>query len=289
MKTMFAITGATGAIGGRIATRLAELRHAQRLIVRDATRAPELAGATVAEASYADPLALRRALTGVHTLFMVSASEASDRAQQHINAVDAAVEAGVERIIYLSFTGAAPDATFTFARDHWRTEEHVRSASVRFTFLRDNLYQDVFPFIPDSNGVIRGPAADGQVGAVARDDIAEVAVAVLLGDSGHDGHIYDVTGPEAITLHQVAEELSRATGRSITYYAETLQEAYESRASYGAAAWEVEGWVSSYAAIAKGEMNVLSDTVNELTGHSPMSFANFLQRYPESYQHLLTA
>jgi NAD(P)H dehydrogenase (quinone) len=241
MKTMFGITGATGAIGGRIATRLAELRHAQRLVVRDASRAPELAGAKVAEASYADPQALRRALAGVQTFFMVSASEASNRVQQHINAVDAAVEAGVERIVYLSFTGAAPDATFAFARDHWRTEEHVRSTSVRYTFLRDNLYQDVIPFIPDSDGVIRGPAADGQVGAVARDDIADVAVAVLLRYGGHDGRTYDVTGPEAITLHQAAEELSRATGRSITYYAETLQEAYESRTSYGGAAWEVEG------------------------------------------------
>ena len=289
MKTMFGITGATGAIGSRIATLLAELGVAQRLIVRDASRAPELAGAKVAEASYADPQALRRALAGVHTFFMVSASEASDRVQQHINAVDAAVEAGVERIVYLSFTGAAPDATFTFDRDHWRTEEHVCSASVRFTFLRDNLYQDVIPFIPDSDGVIRGPAGDGQVGAVARDDIADVAVAVLLGYGGHDGRTYDVTGPEAITLHQVAEELSRATGRSITYYDETLQEAYESRASYGAAVWEVEGWVSSYAAIANGEMNVVSDTVSELTGHSPMSFADFLRMNPESYQHLLTA
>ena len=116
-----------------------------------------------------------------------------------------------------------------------------------------------------------------------------MAVAILLGDGGHDGRTYDVTGPEAITLHQVAEELSQATGRSITYHAETLQEAYESRASYDAAEWEVEGWVTSYAAIANGEMNVLSDTVSKLTDHAPMSFAEFLQRNPESYQHLLTA
>ena len=114
-------------------------------------------------------------------------------------------------------------------------------------------------------------------------------MAVLLGDGNHDGLTYDVTGPEAITLHQVAEELSWATGRSITYHAETLKEAYESRASYGAAEWEVEGWVTSYAAIANGEMNVVSDTVSKLTGHSPMSFSDYLKRYPESYQHLLTS
>jgi NAD(P)H dehydrogenase (quinone) len=78
---------------------------------------------------------------------------------------------------------------------------------------------------------------------VTRDDIADVAVAVLLGD-GHDGGTYDVTGPEATTLHEAAQELSRVTGRTITYHAETLEEAYASRASYGAPELPVrqEGW-----------------------------------------------
>ena len=285
-QTGFAITGATGAVGGTISSRLAESGHAQRLIVRDAGRAPNLQGAEVAEASYEDPEAMREALAGMHTFFMVSGSEAFDRAQQHIAAVDAAVAAGVERIVYLSFVGAAPDATFTFARDHWRTEEHVRSTGLRHTFLRDNMYLDYLPAFAGTDGVIRGPAGDGRVGAVARDDIAEVVVAILLGE-GPDGRTYDVTGPEAITLHEAAEVLSRVTGRTITYHAETLEEAYASRASYGAPDWEVEGWVTSYAAIAAGEMNVVSDTVSELTGHAPMTLAVFLERHPESYRHLL--
>jgi NAD(P)H dehydrogenase (quinone) len=285
-QTGFAITGATGAVGGRISSRLAELGHGQRLIVREAGRAPDLPGAEVAEATYEDPEAMRRALAGVHTFFMVSGSEAFDRVHQHIAAVDAAVAAGVERIVYLSFVGAAPDATFTFARDHWRTEEHIRSTDLRHTFLRDNMYLDYLPALAGTDGVIRGPAGDGRVGAVARDDIAESVVAILLGE-GHDGRTYDVTGPEAITLHEAAEELSRVTGRTITYYAETLEEAYASRASYGAPEWEVEGWVTSYSAIATGEMNVVSDTVSKLTGHAPMTLADFLERHPESYRHLL--
>jgi NAD(P)H dehydrogenase (quinone) len=283
---LFGVTGATGAVGGRVAARLAGSGHSQRLIVRDKSRAPNLPGAEAAEASYDDPEAMRRALAGVETLFMVSAGEAADRVRQHIAAVDAAVAAGVERIVYLSFIGAAPEATFAFARDHWHTEEHVRATGVRHTFLRDNMYMDFLPALAGADGVIRGPAGDGRVAAVARDDIADVAAAVLLGD-GHDGRTYDVTGSEAITLHEVAEELSRVTGRTITYYAETLEEAYASRASYGAPEFEVEGWVTSYAAIATGEMDVVSDTVYELTGHEPMTLADFLRRYPESHQHLL--
>ena len=84
VETMFGITGATGAIGGRIASRLAELSYAQRLIVRDASRAPDLPGASVAEASYANPQALLRALTNVQTLFIVSTSEAPDRVERDL-------------------------------------------------------------------------------------------------------------------------------------------------------------------------------------------------------------
>jgi len=231
---------------------------------------------------------MRRALAGVKTFFMVSGGEAADRVRHHVAAIDAAVAAGVERIVYLSFINAAPDATFTFARDHWHTEEHVRAVGLRHTFLRDNMYIDFLPALAGNDGVIRGPAGDGRVGAVARDDIADVAVAVLLGD-GHDGRTYDVTGPEAITLQEVAEELSQVTGRSITYHAETLEEAYESRAIYGAPHFEVEGWVTSYAAIAAGEMDVVSDTVSKLTGQPPMTLADFLRRHPESYRHLFSA
>ena len=281
-----AITGATGGLGGRVARRLADRGVAQRLVVRDPTRAPELPGAEVARAAYDDGEAVRRALDGVDTLLLVSASEAVDRVRLHSGAVDAAVAAGVQRIVYTSFLACSPEATFTFARDHWHTEEHLRKTGVRHTFLRDSLYLDVFPLFAGGDGVIRGPAGDGRVAAVARDDVADVAVAVLLGD-GHDGRTYDLTGPEAFTLRQAAEELSRASGRAVTYHAETLDQAYASRAGYGAPHWEVTGWVTTYVAIAAGELDVVSDTVATVAGHPPMDLAEFLRRNPASYRHLV--
>ena len=283
----FAVSGATGAVGSRVAARLTDSGQSQRSIVRDAGRAPELPGAEAVEASYEEPEAMRVALAGAETFFMVSAGEAADRVRQHVAAVNAAVAAGVERIVYLSFLGASPEATFTFARDHWHTEEHIRASGVRYAFLRDSLYLEMLPTMAETDGVIRGPAGDGRVAAVARDDVADAAVAVLLDEGEHDGRTYDVTGPEAITFYEVAEELSQITGRDVTYHAETLEEAYESRASYGAPGWEVEGWVTSYAAIATGEMNVVSDAVARLTGHEPQDLSEFLHRHPESYRHLV--
>ena len=276
-----AVTGATGQLVGRIARRLADRGVPQRLVVRDAARAPDLPGAEVAVAAYGDEAAMRAALDGVSTLMLVSASEVPDRVALHRTAVEAALAAGVRRGVYTSFVGAAPEATGTFARHHWYAEEHLRSTGVAHTILRDNLYLDYFPLMVWEDGVIRGPGGDGRAAPVARDDIADAAVGALLdqGD-GHDGRTYDLTGPRAMTLHEVAAELTRVTGREVRYRDETVEEAYASRARFGAPDWEVEGWVTTYVAIARGEMEVVTDHVERLAGHPPMSLAEYLAANP---------
>jgi NAD(P)H dehydrogenase (quinone) len=283
---LIAVTGATGGLGGRVARRLAERGVGQRLVVRNLGRAPELAGAEAAAASYDDPERLRRAFQWARTLLMVSASEDPDRLRLHANVVDAAADAGVEQVVYTSFFGAAPDCTFTFGRDHWHTEELIRASGLRHTFLRDNLYLDFLPLMVGADGVIRGPAADGRVAAVTRDDIADVAVAALLEGDRHAGRTYDLTGPEALTMAEVAEELTRFAGRTVTYHAETLEEAYASRAHYGAPDWEVAGWVTTYAAIANGDLEAVSGDVAAVAGHPPMGLAEFLRRNPDSHSRL---
>jgi uncharacterized protein YbjT (DUF2867 family) len=271
------VTGATGGLGSRIARRLAEAGVPQRLIVRDPGRAPSLPSAEVAQAAYGEPAALLNALDGVDTLMLLSATESADRVALHKATVDAAVAAGVGRIVYTSFVGAAPGATFTFARDHWHTEQHIRAVGVGFTFLRDNLYLDFVPGFTGEDGVIRGPAGDGRTAAVARDDVAAVAARVLV-DPGHSGATYDLTGPAAFTLAEAAAVLTEAWGRKIRYEPETLDEAYRSRECYGAPAWEVAGWVTSYAAIASGELSQLSTAVEDITGSRPISLAEYVGR-----------
>ncbi|ORT59452.1 SDR family oxidoreductase [Streptomyces sp. CB03238] len=287
MSSVIAVTGASGRIGGRVARRLADRGVKTRLLGRDPARLPELPGAVkAAPAPYGDGEAMRRALDGAGTLFLVSAHESPDRIQEHRTAIDAALAAGVGRIVYVSFLGAAPQATFTFARDHWHTERYIEAKGVPHTFLRDSWYLAGFAAMTGEDGVIRGPAGYGRVAAVAHEDIADVAAAVLLGEGDHDGATYDVTGEEALTLAEAAAELSRATGRTITYVPETRAEAYASRARYGAEHWEVTGWVTSYEAIAAGEMSTAADTVRRLTGHAPMTLRQYLTAHPRSYAHL---
>jgi len=286
MDRVIAVTGATGGLGGRVAARLADHGVPQRLLVRDAARAPDLLHAEVVTfAGYDDPGGLRAALDGVDTLLLVSAAEHPDRVSLHRGAVDAAVAAGVGHIVYTSFQGAAPDCTFTFGRDHFHTEEHIKATGVTHTFLRDNLYLDFIPLLCGADGVIRGPAGDGRVAAVARDDVAEVATAVLTGD-GHEDQTYDLTGPEAFTLAEAAEEIARASGRLVTFENETVEEAYASRRPSGAADFEIDGWVSTYTAIAAGELDAVSDCVERFVDRPPIGLAAWLRANPESFRHL---
>ncbi len=273
-----AVTGSTGGLGGMVARELAGAGFAQRLLVRDPSRAPDLEQAATAVCSYGDAEAARNALEGVRVLFMVSAAEAEDRLQQHFAFVDAAAGAGVQHVVYTSFYGAAPDATFTLARDHYATEERIRASGMDYTFLRDNFYLDFLPLMTDDQGVIKGPAGDGVFSGVAREDIARSAVAVLRDPAIHKGRTYQLTGPEELSMARAAEIISAGTGRNVTYQAETLEEAYASRAPYNAPKWQVDAWVSTYTAMAAGEMAGISLDVHGLTGQDPISLAEFLTR-----------
>ena len=212
---------------------------------------------------------------------MVSGSEEPNRLAGHRTFIDAAAAVGVRRIVYTSFFGASASCTFTLGRDHWHTEQHIRSTGMAFTFLRDNLYADVFLDFAGPEGVLRGPAGDGRISAVARADVIDAAVAVLgataAGEaSPHDGASYGLTGPVALTLTEIAATITGVTGRHVRYQPETVDEAYASRPSYGAPRWQVDALVSAYTAIASGELAEVTDDVLLVTGHPALSLAELL-------------
>jgi uncharacterized protein YbjT (DUF2867 family) len=245
--TVIAVTGATGHVGGRVARLLADLEP--RLIVRDPGRAPEIAGATIARASYDDLDAAVAALRGVDALFMVSASESRTRRDEHRTFIRAAAEAGVGHLVYTSLVGAAPDAAFTLGRDHHDAEQAIVETGLAHTFLRDNFYLDVLPYFADEEGVIRGPAGDGRTAAVARADVADVAT-----------------------------RMSTFLGRPVRFEDETVEQAYAWRkARYGAEDWQLDAWVSTYTAIRDGEFTTVTDDVRRLTGHEPRSLEDVLR------------
>ncbi len=267
-RGVLALTGVTGTLGGLVLEQLADL--APIAVVRDAARAP--AGVEVRVAAYADADECRAAFTGVDTLLLVSASESPTRRLDHATAIAAAAEAGVGHVVYTSFQSAAPDATFTLGRDHHEAEQALRASGMRWTFLRDGLYQESLVRFADADGVVRGPAGDGRIAAVAQQDIADVAAAVLRDPAPHAGETYTLTGPEAPTMAEAIARGGIATGRTLRYEDETVEDAYAwRRDAWGAEDWQLDAWVSTYTAIADGSLGTVSPDVERVLGRPARS------------------
>jgi uncharacterized protein YbjT (DUF2867 family) len=247
-----------------------------RLLVRSPERAPRIPGAVALQSVYGDGERSVEALRGTRVLLMVSAAESATRLDEHRAFVDAAAAAGVGHVVYTSFVGASPRSTFTLGRDHAHTEDHIRASGMSFTFLRDSLYANFLPRMVGEDGALRGPAGSGRVAAVAQEDVAAVAARVLLHPEAHVDATYALTGPSAFTLAEAAATLSRLTGREVRYVDESLEEAYASRASYGAPKWQVDAWVSTYTAIAAGELEQVSEDIPMLLGRPARSLEDVL-------------
>ncbi|BAR06110.1 NmrA-like protein [Scardovia inopinata] len=281
-RPALALTGVSGHIGSMVARLLADSGYVFRMLARKASldRLPQYEGCPRCPFVYGDDPSTRAALQGVDTVLMVSARESLDRVKEHQGFVDAALAAGVRQIVYISFDAASDDADFTLGRDHYATEEYIKKSGLDYTFLRDNFYLEALISWAQP-GTIAGPAGDGKVSAVSQKDVAAVAAAVLRNPRLHSGRTYTLTGPEAFTLQEFADRLTKA-GRKTTYKNETLEEAYASRReAYQVPQWELDAWVSSYTAIASGRLSGVTHDIELVTGHAPLSIEDVLRSQEE--------
>ena len=268
-KPTVAVTGVTGALGSRIAARLADRGVPQLLVARDPSRLPELPGAQHrGPAVYDDAEAMQQALTGADTLVLISSHPTGKRLEEHATAAEAGRAAGVRRVLYVSLIGAGPIATYRNARDHWLTEQYLAGSGMRHTIFRAGIYASTPAALADDELVIRGPGGDGRVAFATHDDIAEVIATVAADDAetAHDGQVLEVTGPESITLAECVEQIARATGRGYRYEPQTLPEAFAQRWADGVSGVQIESWISWYQAIATGELDRVTDVVPRITG-----------------------
>jgi uncharacterized protein YbjT (DUF2867 family) len=279
-----AVTGVTGALGSRIAARLADRGVPQLLVGRDPGRIPELPGAQRrGPAAYGDAPAMRRALEGASTLILVSGHRTGHRLEEHATAVEAAIAVGVDRVLYVSLVGASPVATYLNARDQWETEQFLAGAGVRHTVLRAGFYTSTPAALADEEFVVSGPASTGRAAFVTHEDITDVITAVALDEgprSEHDGAILEITGPEALTLDEAVTRIAAATGRPYRFETETLEEAFARRWQRGITGEQIETWISWFQAIEKGEISMVTDVVPRLTG-SPATPISDAAWWPE--------
>jgi NAD(P)H dehydrogenase (quinone) len=213
-----AITGAAGQLGRLVVDKLKSRVSADIVaLVRSPQKAADL-NVTVREADYNKPETLSKALVGVDTLLLISASEVGKRTLQHYNVIEAAKKVGVQWIAYTSLLHA-DTSPLSLAEEHLATEAEVKQSGIPFTILRHAWYTENYTdSIPGAlaGGAFLGSAGNGRISSATRADYAEAAVVVLSG-RGHQGKTYELAGDEAYTLSDLAAELSRQTGKNIPY------------------------------------------------------------------------
>ncbi|MDG5489102.1 NAD(P)H-binding protein [Sphingomonas sp. BGYR3] len=215
-----AITGASGQLG-RAAIDLLKSRAAGTPIValaRDPAKVADLAVESRAFDYTHAPDALAPALAGVETLVLISSSDFNDRVGQHRNVIDAAVAAGVGRIVYTSIL-KADVSPLLIAQDHRATEALIAASGLSATVLRNGWYTENWTGTLGAAleaGALIGAAGAARFTPATRRDYAE-AVAIVAADAGHGGATYELGGDEAFTLSDLAAEVARQTGKAFPY------------------------------------------------------------------------
>ncbi|WP_328744149.1 SDR family oxidoreductase [Streptomyces sp. NBC_00285] len=282
---MIIVTGSTGSLGRRTVERLLERLPADRIgvSVRDPSKAQDLAdrGVRVRQGNFDDPASLVHAFEGAEQLLLVSLDRTGeDCVTGHRAAIDAAVKAGVGRILYTSQMGAAHDSLFQACRDHAQTEDLLRATGLPWTALRNGFYAaSALHFLESARhtGDIALPA-DGPIAWTSHDDLAEAAAAILTDEGRFEGPTPPLTGPAALDFDTVAEIAAQVTGRPFTRTVVPDDAFREQALAHGAPAPIADLLLSIFAAARKGEFAAVDPTLAGLVGREPATFRTRLER-----------
>ncbi|ENA0600887.1 SDR family oxidoreductase [Enterobacter hormaechei subsp. xiangfangensis] len=268
---MIAITGATGQLGQHVIEELLKTVPASQIvaIVRNLAKAEALRqqGVVVRQADYTDEAAFTTALNGVDKLLLISSSEVGQRAVQHQNVINAAKAAGVKFIAYTSLLHA-DKSPLGLHVEHVETENALAASGVPYALLRNGWYtENYLASAPPAlgHGVFMGAAGEGKIASATRADYA-AAAAKVISEEGHAGKVYELAGDNAWTLSELAAELSKQSGKPVTY--QNLSEADFAAAlkGVGLPAGLAEMLADSDTGASKGGLFDDSHTLSKLIG-----------------------
>jgi NAD(P)H dehydrogenase (quinone) len=286
------VTGASGAFGRMVTDLLLTRMPAEELIL--VTRKPDsledLAkrGAQVRYGDFDKRDSLDEAFAGGDKMLLISTLDVGERRRrQHTTAVDAALKAGVRHIAYTSSVGIHPRSPAFVVADHLHTEELLRRCGVAYTILRDSQYAEVvvnmIAPLALATGRWESSAGDGCMAFVSKKDCVAAAAAVMT-TPGHEGAVYEITGPELLSFRDAAALAAQISGRPVEYVVVSHEEKQASFDAMGIPRTYVEGmlheqsgpWASeemmSYErALGEGYFAVCSHHVQLLTGRPALS------------------
>ncbi|WP_242900782.1 NAD(P)H-binding protein [Actinomadura terrae] len=259
-----------------------------RALVRDRSKAERIRerGVEAVVGDLGDAGSLPAAFEGVHDVWLLTPN--GPRAPEHnMNAVWAAREAGVERIVRLSVVGAAHDAPNRSGRLHALSDRETERCGIRWTILRPHWFmQNLLNEAGDiaATGTFSLNMASARIGMIDARDIADCAARVLLDDPDrHHGATYTLTGPRSLAFAEVARELSEALGRSVAYLPVGDDAKRKALLGYGVPEWIVHMLEDYARAYASGWGDLTTGTVAELLGRPPRDIADFVRDHASAF------
>ena len=279
---MILVTGATGLNGRALIERLSARGVPARALVRSLAKAEALSTLPkleIVEGDMARPDTLARALHGVDRAMLISSSDPAMLDVQS-SFIDAARKAGVAHVVKLSGIMPELDSPFRFARMHGEIERRLKASGMAFTHLRAGEFMPAyFRQVPSivAKSALFLPMENARIASIDVGDIAEVAATVLT-TPGHEGKIYPLTGPEALTMTEVAERLSTATGKVIRYVDVAPEDARKAQLAAGMPPYLADALAELFAERRRGKESQVSPAVQMILGRRPTSFAEFARR-----------
>jgi uncharacterized protein YbjT (DUF2867 family) len=279
---MILVTGASGLNGRELLRRLSARGVPVRALVRSSARADGLSSlpqVEIAEGDMARPETLVAALDGVDRAMLISSSDPA-MVEVQSSFIDAARKAGVKHVVKLSGIIPGLDSPFRFARMHAEIERRLEASGIAFTHLRAGEFMPAyFRQVPSivGKGALFLPMETAKIASIDVGDIADVAATVLT-SPGHEGKIYPLTGPEALTMEEVAAKLSAATGKTIRYVNVAPEDARRAQLAAGVPPYLADALVELFAERRKGRESTVSPAVPAIVGRPATSFDAFARR-----------
>ena len=222
---------------------------------------------------------LAAGLRGVDRAMLISSSDPMMLDVQ-TNFIDAARQAGVKHVVKLSGIMPELDSAFRFARMHGEIEKRLEASGMAFTHLRAGEFMPAyFRQVPNitAKGAMFLPMEEARIAPIDVGDIAEIAAKVLTG-SGHEGKTYPLTGPEALTMTEVAEKLSAAAGKTIRYVNVPPEAARQAQLAAGMPPYLADALFELFAERRNGKEAKVWPDAQALLGRPPTSFDEFARR-----------
>jgi uncharacterized protein YbjT (DUF2867 family) len=259
-----------------------------RAFVRDEAHARLLRHPLVdlVEGDFRRPSSIDTALQGIDRVFLLS-PPALDQVTLQGNVVEAVQRTGRPiHLVKVSAYGVAPAAPLQFARWHAITEAQIQNAGLPSTLLRPHAFmQNLLGAAPtvQKEGILYGAFGDAALPFIDTRDVAAVAAAVLTGE-GHEGRVYTLTGPTALTYTEVAATLSRVLNQSVTYVDLPPDRYRGTLLASGVPGWLADGLAELAQSFQAGPVPPPTETVAQITGRPPQSLAQFVHDYADAFR-----